>query len=124
MFNTFLKLLQSNRNSSGIRNRILGTCNPNKNSWLRKFLDWYISDAGTIDPLRDRQTRYFYVYGKTVNDIFWGDTKEAVYDLAKYYIDRLWNTKFEDSGLSKMDMIKSFKFIKGDLAENPILLKH
>lgn len=124
MFNTFLKLLQSNRNSSGIRNRILGTCNPNKNSWLRKFLDWYISEYGTIDPLKDRQIRYFYVYGKTVNDIFWGDTKESVYDLAKYYIDRLWNPKFEDSGLSKMDMIKSFKFIKGDLAENPILLKN
>lgn len=122
LFSTFLKLMQSNRNSSGIRNRILGTCNPNPSSWLRKFLDFYISEDGTIDPYRDRQIRYFYVYGKTVNDIIWGDSKEEVYELAKYYIDRLWNVRFEESGLSKMDMIKSLRFIKGDVAENKILL--
>jgi hypothetical protein len=121
-FPTFLKLMQSNRNSVGIRNRIIGTCNPNPSSWLRTFLTWYISEDGTIDTERDRKMRYFYVYGKSVNDIIWGNTKEEVYESAKYYIDRLWNPKFEESGLSKFDMIKSLKFIKGDVAENKILL--
>ena len=120
---TIIKLMQSNRNSSGIRNRILGTCNPNPSSWLRTFLDWYINEMGLIDPARDRATRYFYLYGTNVTDIIWGNSREETYEQAKSYIDKSWNPRFAESGLTKLDAIKSFKFIKGDLAENKILLK-
>jgi hypothetical protein len=123
LFPTVTKLMQSNRNSVGIRNRIIGTCNPNPNSWLRIFLDWYIGEDGLIVPSRDRVVRYFYIYGTTVNDIIWGDTRENVYDQAKHYIDKSWNEKFTESGITKLDSIKSFQFIRGDLSENKILLK-
>jgi len=120
---TIIKLMQSNRNSSGIRNRILGTCNPNPSSWLRTFIDWYIDDLGLIDPAKDRVTRYFYLYGTNVTDIIWGNSREETYEKAKSYIDKSWNPRFAESGLTKLDAIKSFKFIKGDLAENKILLR-
>lgn len=123
VFPTVLKLMQSNRNSVGIRNRIIGTTNPNPNSWVRTFLDWYIGSDGLILPERDRKTRYFYVYGTTVNDIIWGNSRQECYEKASAYIDASWNDKFAEVGLSKLDAIKSFKFIRGDLSDNAILLK-
>jgi hypothetical protein len=120
---TFMKLMQSNRNSVGIRNRIIGTCNPNPKSWLRTFLDWYINEDGYIDSHKDRKTRYFYIYGTNVTDIIWGSTREEVYEKAHHYIDKSWNERFAESGLTKLDSIKSFCFIKGDLSENKILLR-
>ena len=115
--------MQSNRNASSIRNRIIGTCNPNPDSWLRNFLSWYINDEGFIDPERDRKMRYFYVYGTDVNEIIWGNSKEETYERAKFYIDKSYNEKFAAAGITKFDAIKSLKFIRGDLADNPILLK-
>jgi len=123
MFSTFLKLMQSNRNSSGIRNRIVGTLNPAPDSWVREFLDFYINTEGYIDPERDCQTIYFYVYGTTVSDILWGETKEVLYEKAKNYIDSAWRPEFLESGLTKFDLIKSLKFVKGDVSQNKKLLE-
>ena len=122
-FETFLLLMGSNRNSYGIRNRIIGTCNPNPDSWLRTLLDYYIDDDGYIIPERDRQVRYLYIYGQSVNEIIWGNTKEEVYQKASHYIDSALTPNLRAVGIKEDDFIKSFSFIKGDLAENPQLLK-
>jgi hypothetical protein len=122
-FDTFLILMGSNRNSYGIRNRIIGTCNPNPDSWLRTLLDWYIDDEGFIIPERDRKIRYLYIYGQTVNDIIWGNTKEEVYEKASHYIDSALTPNLVEVGITYEDFIKSFAFIKGDLSENPQLLE-
>lgn len=121
-FDTVKRVIESNRNPHGIRNRIIGTCNPAPSSWLRIFIDWYIGPDGMIDPDRDRKMRYFYIYGTDVNDIIWGNTKDEVIDKASFYIDAAWNPSFEESGLTKYDMVKSLVFIKGDLSSNKILL--
>ena len=123
-FSTIKRVTESNRNPYGIRNRIIGTCNPSPTSWLRIFIDWYIGADGMIDPERDRKLRYFYIYGTDVNDIIWGNTKDEVLEKASFYIDAAWNPAFAESGLTKHDMIKSFTFIKGDLSSNKILLKN
>lgn len=120
---TFKRVIESNRNSNGIRNRVIGTCNPNPDSWLRVFLDWWIDSDGYIDVSRDRITRYFYIYGTNVTDIIWGSTRSEVVEKAKYYLDKAWRVEYENLGMSKEDLIKSVKFIKGDIAENKILLK-
>lgn len=122
-FPTFLKLMQSNRNSSGIRNRIVGTLNPNNESWVRPFLDFYIGEDGYIIPERDCQTIYFYVYGQDVSDIIWAESKERLYEKAQNYIDSAWRDEFYASGLTKFDLIKSLKFVKGDVAQNKKLLE-
>lgn len=120
---TFLMLMQSNRNSVGIRNRIIGSCNPAPDSWVRKFIEWYINDEGYIDPERDRKIRYFYTYGSTPDEVIWGDTQEQCYERAKNYIDAAWKPEFAESGLTKFSLLKSFTFIRGDVAENKILLR-
>lgn len=120
---TFKRVIESNRNSNGIRNRVIGTCNPNPDSWLRTFLDFWIDEDGYIDETRNKQTRYFYIYGTSVNDIIWGNTRGEVVERAKHYIDKAWREVYTESGLTKEDLVKSVKFIKGDVAENKILLK-
>lgn len=123
-FDTIKRVMESNRNPYGIRNRIIGTCNPSPESWLRKFIDWYIGADGLIDPRRDRKMRYFYIYGTDVNDIIWGNSKSEVIEKASSYIEDAWNEEFAEAGLTRHDMIKSLMFIRGDLAANKILLKN
>lgn len=120
---TFLILMGSNRNSYGIRNRIIGTCNPNPDSYLRTLLDYFIDDEGDVIIERSGQVRYMYVYGEKVTDIIWGNTKKEVYEKAKHYIDTALTPNLRAVGITEDDFIKSFTFIKGDLAENPQLLK-
>lgn len=122
-FGTFLIIMGSNRNSHGIRNRIIGTCNPDPDSWLRNMLEWYIDEEGYIDPERDGKIRYLYIYGTSVNEIIWGDTKREVYEKSKHYIDTALTPSLRKVGITEDDFIKSFTFIKGDLSENPQLLK-
>lgn len=136
----FLKILMgSNRNVLGIRSRILGTCNPDPLSWLRKFLSWWIADADTIYPdgqkhpelhglpipWRNGVVRYFFVTGNTVDSIVWGDTPEDVYNQAKDEIDALWKEELEQFGYDKISFaVKSAVFIKASIMENKALLKN
>lgn len=122
LFSTFLKMMESNRNSHNIRNRMIGTCNPDYLCWLRTFLDWYIGEDGYIIPERDKKVRYFYVHGETVNDITWGNTKAEVYQKASSYIERAMTDRMKEKGVSSDSYIKSLQFIQGDLADNPTLM--
>jgi len=124
---TFFDLLASNRNSLGIRNQFLGTCNPVKDEshWLYKLLSWYIDkDTGRINANRNGVKRYFYKYGETINDIFWGDSKEEVYRKAKSQIDLLLDKNTIEAGLSWRNMINSICFIEGEYAQNKLFIKN
>lgn len=118
---TFWTVLTSNRNAHGIKNRINGTTNPDIDSWIYKLIKWWINDDGTINDDRDRKIRYFYKYGKTIDEIIWGNTKEDVYRKAKVYIDKYYSEQHSDL-VSKYDLIKSLQFIKGDVYKNKLLL--
>ena len=136
----FLKILMgSNRNTVGIRSRILGTCNPDPLSWLRKFIDWWIADRDTIYPdglkhperhglpipWRNGVVRYFFITGNTVDDILWGSTPEEVYEQAKGEIDAAWNPALEEFGYQKMTFaIKSAVFIRASMLENKALMQN
>jgi Terminase-like family. len=118
---TIWTLIKSNRNAYGIHNSLIGTTNPDIDSWVYQLIQWYLSEDGTIDKERDGKIRYFYKYGKTHKEIFWGNSREEVYGKAKPYIDAYFSE--ENAGLvSKMNMIKSFQFIQGNVYENKILL--
>lgn len=125
-FYTFMTLLESNRNTHGIRNRVICTCNPDPYSWVRTFLDVRYIDCsgglndGYIIPEMDKKIQYFYIYGKTVEDIIWGDTVDEVVEKCG---DRLSVTdSMKDKGARVEDLIMSCMFIKGDIAENPHLM--
>ena len=123
-FSTLLLMMESNRNPYGIPCQVVGTCNPSKTSWIRTWIDWYIGEDGYIIPERDGAIRYFYVYGDSVQDVIWGNSKEEVYDKAKSYIDAAITDKLRAVGISPYDTIKSFQFIQGDLSENKELIEN
>ncbi|WP_231038410.1 phage terminase large subunit [Pectinatus frisingensis] len=99
----FLYMLSRNRSTCGIKPYVRATCNPDADSWVAEFIDWWIDDDGYPIPERSGVVRYFTV----LNDEFiWGDTRE---ELSK--------VTGKDEGL-----LKSFTFIPSKLDDNPILL--
>ena len=76
--NQFFYLVGRNRSTCGIKPYVRGTCNPDKNSWVREFIDWWIGDDGYAIPERSGKIRWLVV----VNDKdHWfdrkGDAKKA-----------------------------------------------
>lgn len=132
-------LMSSNRNTVGVRSRILGTCNPDPLSWLRKFIEWWIADTETVYPdgmkhperhglpipWRNGVVRYCYMKDKSVDGIVWGNTPEEVYLQAKDEIDSAWDEDLEEYGYDKITFaVKSVVFIKANLKENKALLRN
>ena len=119
-FSTFKYLMTRNRGKAKWTGKFRGTTNPERESWVRTFLDWYIGPDGLISPERDGIVRYFYLRGKTVDDIVWGDTKEEVYRMCRNEIDRQLERLGE--GFSPYNLIKSFTFYLGKMSENKALI--
>ena len=126
-YKKFKYLTTVNRNASGLRSRFWGTCNPDPDSWVRKFIDWWIDDDGYAIPERCGVIRYCYMDGDSPDSIYWGSTREEVYAQCAPIIDSIWNEQYEEVysrlGMTKLDVtIKSVTFIRADLSENIKLL--
>jgi hypothetical protein len=122
-YRKFKFLVTCNRNAYGIRNRFYGTCNPDPDSWVRKFIDWWIDEDGLPIPERDGVVRYCFMDGETPDEIYWGATPEEVYEQCRDIIDPLWKEEYEELGFNKITMfVKSATFIKGKLEENIALI--
>lgn len=138
-FEMFKFLMTANRNTVGVHSRILGTCNPDPLSWLRKFIDWWIGKEDTIYsdgqkhperkgfaiPERDGAIRYCFMPDDSVDNIIWGDTPEDVYEQCREVIDDAWDPEWEQYGYTKTSFfVKSVTFIKASLKDNKALLKN
>lgn len=97
----FVYMLSRNRSTSGAKSRMRGTCNPDPDHWVRRFIDWWIDDEGYAIPERSGVIRYFVIEGDTV---IWGDTAEELIDHNPERIPR------------------SFTFIMSSLKDNKILM--
>lgn len=115
----FTEICTRNRGTAKWTGKIRGTTNPDKNHWLRQFLDWYIGIDGFIIPEREGVVRYFFMRGESVEDVVWGDTKKDVYLKCKIEIDRQLHRINGKTGTATYeDMIKSFTFYLGKMSEN------
>lgn len=122
-FEAFMYIMTRNRGKSKtFTGKMFATMNPKRSHWARTFLDWYIGADGYIIPERDGCVRYFYVNGTDVKDVVWGNSKEEVYRKCKIDIDR--KLKYIGGDFSYENMIKSFVFYKGSLAENKALTEN
>lgn len=116
---TFRLLMSRNRSMAKWTGKMRLTCNPKKRHWLRTFLNDYIGPDGYIMPSWDGRVRYFYIKGKNVEDVVWGDTKEEVYAKCKYQIDEAVSVFNKKGGNTDYRaLIKSFTFYLGSPAEN------
>lgn len=115
----FTAIYTRNRGTAKWTGKVRMTTNPDRNHWLRTFLDWYIGVDGFILEEREGVVRYFYINGETVKDVVWGDSKESVYKQCKIDIDRKLKKINGTNGTATYeDMVKSFTFYLGRMSEN------
>ena len=119
----FKYLITCNRNAHFIRNRFFGTCNPDPDSWVATFIKWWIDEDGYPIPERDGVIRYCFMDGDSIDGVYWGNTREEVYEQCKQIIDRLWKPEYDSLGTPQDLFIKSVTFIEGKLEENMQLLR-
>jgi len=106
----FTYMLSRNRSTCGVVPYIRAGCNPDPDSWVRDFIDWWIGDDGFAIDERSGVIRWFIVLG---NEVIWANSKG--YLIKKYGKD----IDGEDEAIQP----KSFTFIKSNVYDNKILLK-
>lgn len=72
----FWYMVSRNRSMCGVRPYIRATCNPDADSWVAKFIAWWIDEnTGLAIPERSGVVRWFV----RINDkLIWADTPEAL----------------------------------------------
>ena len=121
----FTTILSRNRGRSKYAGRCLLTTNPEREHWIRSFIDWYVGNDGLIVPERSGIVRYFYMAGASVRDVVWGGSKEDVYKQCSAQINRQLDGVYgKGRGREKWpSMIKSFTFYLGKMSENKEMLE-
>lgn len=125
-WDAFKTILTRNRGKSKYSGKCRASTNPERESWIRTFIDWYVGDDGYIMDERDGVVRYFYMMGPNVTDTVWGDSKEEVYMLCKADIDKKLDRVYGFmKGRDKWpSLIKSFCFYLGRMSENKEMLEN
>lgn len=118
----FTYMLSRNRSVSGVKPYIRATCNPDPNSWVARFIEWWIDqDTGFPIPEREGKLRYMYKH----KDLWlWGDSPDELiekYDVITEQINKI-NKAAKAEVIKASDLIKSVTFIPGRLHENPTIL--
>lgn len=100
----FFYMLSRNRSTCGVKPYVRATCNPDADSWVAKFIDWWI-DPETGYPIEERSGKLRYMARQ--NDVLiWGDTKKELIE----------------KGISP-SKIKSVTFIASTLQDNQMLMQ-
>lgn len=68
----FWYMLSRNRSDSGIPGYLRATTNPDPDSWVRTFIDWWIGEDGLAIPERSGKIRWFVRINGEVN---WGNSR-------------------------------------------------
>lgn len=125
-WDAFKTILTRNRGKSKYAGKCRASTNPERESWIRDFIDWYVGDDGYIMEERDGVVRYFYMMGSDVKSVVWGDSKEEVYSLCKADIDKKLDRVYGFmKGRDKWpSLIKSFCFYLGRMSENKEMLEN
>lgn len=71
----FLYMQSRNRSDSGVPGYIRATCNPDVDSWVRQFIDWWIDEDGWAIPERSGVLRWFVIVDDTMH---WADSREEL----------------------------------------------
>lgn len=117
----FFYLISRNRSTCGVPPCVRATCNPDPDSWVAEFIEWYI-DQKTGFPIPERcgKIRYFTRDGGV---LVWGDSKQEVIDKCPHIFKQEKLLKsLEDSEINLNELIKSFTFIPGSIYDNKALL--
>lgn len=96
------------RTTCGVKPKVFLTCNPDPDSWVRRWVDWWIGDDGFPIPERSGVLRWF---ARMPDDsLHWGDSRAEVHAHAVEHVPAL-----------RPEHVKSFTFIPSKLDDNKIL---
>lgn len=101
----FFYMMSRNRSISGVPGYIRATTNPDPNSWVRQFIDWWIGPDGF--PIKERSgvVRYFV---RIKDNMIWGSSPEEIWAIY---------------GKTVEIQPKSVTFISAKLHDNKILME-
>lgn len=109
----FFYMLSRNRSMCGIRPYVRATCNPDADSWVAKFIEWWIDqETGLPIPERSGVLRWFIRLSET---LIWADTREEL-------IEQYGSPSLPDDHEDQVRP-KSVTFIAAKLSDNKELLK-
>ena len=106
---TFFYMMSRNRSTCGVKPFIRATCNPDADSWVAKFIEWWI-DPDTGYPIQERSGKIRWFIRRD-GKLYWADTKEE-----------LWE-QFNLVTNEEKDEPRSFTFIMSSIYNNKELLK-
>lgn len=113
----FFYLLTRNRSVCGVDPYVRATCNPDPDSWVAEFIEWWIDqETGFAIPERKGILRYLLRDGE---NYIWGDSKAEVIEKGWHVLEEVVNK----SGIDPNEFVKSVTFIGGSIYDNRELLK-
>lgn len=105
----FFYMLSRNRSTCGVVPFVRATCNPDADSWVAKFIEWWIDqNTGYPIPERSGKIRWFIRRNET---LYWANTKQELWER--------FNLKTEEERQEP----RSVTFIMSRLSDNQELLK-
>lgn len=105
----FFYMLSRNRSTCGVTPFVRATCNPDADSWVAKFIEWWIDqETGYPIPERSGKLRWFI---RRNEQLYWASTKEE-----------LWE-RFDLKTDVEKEEPRSVTFIMSRLDDNQELLK-
>ena len=105
----FFYMLSRNRSTCGVTPFVRATCNPDADSWVAKFIEWWIDqDTGYPIPERSGKIRWFIRRSET---LYWANTKEELWEQFNLTTDE------------EKEEPRSVTFIMSKLQDNKELLK-
>lgn len=120
-----LVILSRLRTKAKMKTSLFLTCNPSPTSFIRRWIDWWITpkgeeNAGRPNPERDGKIRWFI---RQNNEMIWGDSKE---ELVELYGNRDENgVLYPDTSEKQHCRPLSLQFISATIFDNkPLLLSN
>ncbi len=105
----FFYMLSRNRSVCGVKPFVRATCNPDSDSWVARFIEWWI-DQDTGYPISERSGVLRWMVRRD-DTIYWADRKEELIE------------QFHLSTPEEQQEPKSVTFIASSIYDNQILLK-
>lgn len=106
---TFFYMLSRNRSTCGVIPFVRATCNPDADSWVAKFISWWINqETGYPIPERSGKIRWFIRRNEVLH---WANTKQELW--------KQFNLVTEEERAEP----RSVTFIMSQLKDNQALLK-
>lgn len=106
---TFFFMLSRNRSTCGVKPFVRATCNPDPDSWVAKFISWWI-DQETGYPIKDRSGVVRWMLRRD-NLVYWANSKEELTE------------RFKLRTRDELAEPKSVTFIMSRVEDNQELLK-